>query len=82
MPSDSSASPSATTLTRPRLAPGEKRVFRFELSPRDLSSVSPEGEIRALRGRYTVFVGGGQPGSGPAEKQSNFMIDAAMKLPD
>jgi beta-glucosidase len=47
---------------RVHLAPGESRDVSFRLSPRDLSTVSPEGDRRAMAGRYQVYVGGGQPG--------------------
>jgi beta-glucosidase len=47
---------------RINLAPGESQNVSFHLSPRDLSTVSPDGHRRALAGTYQVHVGGGQPG--------------------
>lgn len=47
---------------RVHLAPGESREVTFRLSARDLSTVSIEGDRRALAGTYEVYVGGGQPG--------------------
>jgi beta-glucosidase len=67
---------------RVSLAPGEKRVVRFELSPRDLSTVSPDGTIHVLAGRYTVFVGGGQPDSGQPGQAGHFGIASATNLPN
>jgi beta-glucosidase len=67
---------------RVSLAPGEKRKVRFELSPRDLSTVSPDGVIHVLGGTYTVFVGGGQPDSGQPGQSGHFSITSAANLPD
>ena len=64
------------------LAPTEKRTVRFELSPRDLGSVSPEGVNQILSGRYKVIVGGGQPGSGLPDQAATFTVKATRKLPD
>jgi beta-glucosidase len=64
------------------LAPGENRPVRFELSPRDLSSVSPEGKTRILAGNYRVFVGGGQPGGELPGSSGSFKIGATTPLPD
>ena len=67
---------------RVSLAPSEKRVVRFELSPRDLGSVAPNGEIRVLAGRYKAFLGGGQPGSGSPGQSGAFTIKIAKQLPN
>ena len=64
------------------LATGQKQRVRFELSPRDLSSVSPEGQIRVLAGGYTVHVGGGQPGSGLPGRDSSLSLAQTVALPD
>ena len=64
------------------LAPGEQRRVTFELSPRDLSSVSLEGQIRVLSGRYTVHVGGGQPGGGLPGKRATFAVATTSILPN
>jgi beta-glucosidase len=49
---------------RVTLKPGETRTLRFDLSPRDLSSVSVDGVRRVLAGAYRVSIGSGQPGTG------------------
>ena len=67
---------------RVSLAPGETKKVRFTLSPRDLSSVSPEGQIRVLKGEYSVFVGGAQPGSGLPGNTGRFKVGKAMALPN
>jgi beta-glucosidase len=64
------------------LAAGAKRVVRFVLSSRDISSVSPEGTIRVIAGRYRAYVGGGQPGNGLPGKAGSFTVQASLNLPD
>lgn len=64
------------------LSPGEKRRVRFQLSPRDLSSVSTEGKIEVLAGRYKIDVGGGQPGSGLPGQSDSFAVKSRLVLPN
>ncbi len=64
------------------LAPGESRPVRFELLPRDLGSVSPEGKSRVLAGNYKVFVGGGQPGGELPGSSGTLKVAATTALPD
>ena len=64
------------------LAPGETRALRFDLAPRDIASVSPEGQIRILSGRYKAYVGGGQPGSDLPGQWKMFTVGKAMILPN
>ena len=68
--------------SRVRLAPGATRTLRFELSPRDLGSVTPDGAIRVVAGQYRLFVGGGQPDSGLPGSSGHFAIKAAIALPN
>jgi beta-glucosidase len=42
---------------------GSQKI-RFELQPRDLSMVTESGNPIIAKGRYTFYVGGGQPNSG------------------
>ena len=67
---------------RVSLAPGEKRRISFALGPRDLGSVSPEGQIRVLAGGYQAYVGGGQPGSGLGGNAGKFAVARTSKLAD
>ncbi|WP_202842275.1 glycoside hydrolase family 3 C-terminal domain-containing protein [Luteimonas saliphila] len=60
---------------RVHLAAGERRTLRFELDPRDLSAVDAEGRRQVMPGRYRVFVGSGQPGTGVAGREAAFAID-------
>src|SRR5690606_20708616 len=59
---------------RVHLAPGERKVVEFELDPRDLSAVTPEGQRQVMKGDYRVFVGGGQPGTGAAGHDAGFKV--------
>ena len=63
------------------LKPGEARTVNFELSPRDLSSVTPEGEHVVLAGSYTVSVGSGQPGTGVPSQSSPLRTEKGTVLP-
>jgi beta-glucosidase len=67
--------------SRLSLRPGEARTVTFELSPRDLSSVTPDGVHMVLAGRYRVSVGSGQPGSGVPVQSAEFGIGRASVLP-
>lgn len=64
------------------LKPGETRKVRFELTPRDISSVSPEGSVQVVAGAYKAFVGGGQPDSGLPGVSSAFKIGRTKALPN
>jgi beta-glucosidase len=55
---------------RVNLQAGETRHIAFTLDPARLSEVDPSGVRAVMAGRYTVFLGGGQPGQAPgAEEQ-------------
>ncbi|MGJ4801884.1 glycoside hydrolase family 3 C-terminal domain-containing protein [Luteimonas sp. SDU82] len=62
------------------LAPGERRTLEFDLDPRDLSAVDAQGERQVLPGRYRIWVGGGQPGTGAAGQDAGFTIDHARAV--
>ena len=67
---------------RVSLAPGERRTVTFDLSPRDLSSVSPDGVHRVLAGNYRISVGSGQPGTSGAGQSAALTIDRTTNLPE
>lgn len=69
-------------LQRLSLKSGESRVVHFDLSARDLSSVTPAGEIKVQPGAYTLFVGGGQPGTTKAITSAKLSIAGDLRLPD
>jgi beta-glucosidase len=69
-------------LQRLTLKPGETRRIVFDLTLRDLSAVTPQGERRVLKGAYRVTVGSGQPGTGVPVQSAAFAIDHPMNLPE
>jgi beta-glucosidase len=66
---------------RVQLKPGERGKVVFTLTPRDLSLVTEQGEHKIVPGRYTVRVGGGQPGANPYDLQAGFEIRGEATLP-
>jgi len=66
---------------RVTLQPGESKTVRFDLSPRDLSSVKPEGVRWVANGTYRVSVGAGQPGTGVPSENTTFDVDKSVELP-
>ena len=63
------------------LKPGESRTVSFDLSPRDLSSVAPDGTRLVVPGQYRVSVGSGQPDSVQPGTSANFSTRAEVILP-
>ena len=68
-------------LARVNLQPGESRSVHFDLKPRDLSSVTVEGDIKVQPGAYTLSVGGGQPGFTKAIVSLPLSIEGEQSLP-
>lgn len=66
---------------RVTLAPGERREVTFELSPRDLSTVTSDGRREVAAGRYRVSVGGGQPGTSAPGRSAELTIDQPVAIP-
>jgi beta-glucosidase len=67
---------------RVSLSPGQKRRLHFDLTPRDLSWVNPEGSRVLSAGPLHIFVGGGQPGKGAPGEAETFVVRGAVSLPD
>jgi len=66
---------------RVSLKPGEKRVVRFTLDDRALSLVGSEGTRLVEPGRFTIAVGGKQPGlSGTADAATTMVLTADLEL--
>ena len=63
------------------LRPGEAQTVTFDLGPRDLSSVTPNGVRTVLAGTYRVSVGSGQPGPGVAGQVADLRIERPAILP-
>jgi beta-glucosidase len=66
---------------RIHLAPGERRVARFHLKPRDLAFADAAGKMRVRCGRYLLWIGGGQPGSGAPGSAASIDISGSATLP-
>jgi len=59
---------------RLHLPAGASDHVKFVLTPRDLSLVTEQGEHKVASGKYTVWVGGGQPGGSPYDLHASFEI--------
>jgi len=65
------------------LKPGETQDVKFELNPRAFSLVSPDGSRSIVPGSYSVWVGGGQPGTSAAGASAPLKIEGStVMLPD
>ena len=67
---------------RIHLAPGASQKVEFHLEPRDLSMVTETGDIIVAQGRYTISIGGGQPGTGAAATSGRFEVAGQITLPE
>ena len=67
---------------RIHLEAGANRKVEFHLQNRDLSMVTEAGDIIVAQGRYTVSVGGGQPGTEAPSASGNFEVDGRIVLPE
>jgi beta-glucosidase len=67
---------------RIHLEAGASQKIHFELQPRDLSMVTESGEPIVAEGKYTVSVGGGQPGGAAQVLNSTFNIKGTLTLPE
>jgi len=66
---------------RVSLRPGEKRVVRFSLDERALSLVGADGRRIVEPGRFTIAVGGKQPGlRGTADAATTMVLAADIEL--
>jgi beta-glucosidase len=67
---------------RLHLKPGSSQKVEFQLNPRDLSMVTEAGDIVVAQGKYTLSLGGGQPGTGIPSVSGNFEIKGQIMLPE
>jgi beta-glucosidase len=67
---------------RIHLQPGEARVVTFTLAPRDLAFADTEGKMRTRKGRYNLWIGGGQPGTGAPGAAVTLTLAGSTLLPD
>jgi beta-glucosidase len=69
-------------MERVHLAPGETKHLHFDLTARDLSSVTDAGDIEVQAGDYALSVGGGQRGTTKAIAATGFKIEGEVTLPE
>ena len=67
---------------RIHLEAGASETVTFDLSPRDISMVTPAGDIVVPSGKYSVSIGGGQPGTGLPTANGNFSVAGQTRLPE
>ena len=67
---------------RVHLSPGASRKVEFHLQSRDLSMVTEAGAIMIAQGKYTLALGGGQPGTGVPSVEGNFEVKGQALLPE
>jgi beta-glucosidase len=67
---------------RIHLEPGASQKVVFHLNPRDLSMVTDGGDIVVAQGKYTVSIGGGQPGTGTPSVSKNLEVNGQLMLPE
>jgi hypothetical protein len=60
----------------------QNQKVEFHLSPRDLSMVTENGDIVVPEGKYSVSVGGGQPGGGIPSVSEEFEVNGQIILPE
>jgi beta-glucosidase len=65
---------------RVRLGPRETRAVDFKLDPRDLAFADKDGVMRITPGNYSIWVGGGQPGTGAAGQAATFRTRGELAL--
>ena len=67
---------------RIHLEPGASQQLEFHLNPRDLSMVTELGDIIVAQGKYTLSVGGGQPGTEVPSVSRDFEVHGQLRLPE
>ena len=66
---------------RMHLAPGQSTRVSFTIDPRSIGQVDAEGNRVILPGRYTVSLGGSQPGALASTQTATFDILGSAELP-
>lgn len=65
---------------RVHLNPGESRTLQFTLNEHDLGTVTQTGTSQVSAGRYTLTIGGGQPGRTTSSAAANFTVQGSKEL--
>jgi beta-glucosidase len=68
-------------ISRVALRAGESRTVHFDLSPRDLSSVTTAGDRVVAPGAYRITIGEGQPGTGAVTVEKKLTVTGTAALP-
>jgi beta-glucosidase len=66
---------------RVNIPAGESKEVKIEIDPRSLSSVDDQGNRTILQGKYTLTLGGAQPGETDAKAQATFMVTGTAAMP-
>jgi beta-glucosidase len=66
--------------TRVSIPAGQTQHVHFDLSPRDLSLVNNDGDRMVAAGKYTISIGGGQPGTGAPSLDVPLTIEQELRL--
>ncbi|HWI85816.1 MAG TPA: glycoside hydrolase family 3 C-terminal domain-containing protein [Sphingomonas sp.] len=66
---------------RVHLNPGQTKTVTFQLSPRDLAFADAKGVMRIVPTTYSLWVGGGQPGTGASGASGQFHMTGTSILP-
>ena len=80
-PAPGTPSRSLKGFERVRLQPGEEKQVSFTLTARDLGSADENGTMRVRSGRYRLWLGGGQPGTGLPGAAASFGVRGTVTLP-
>ena len=67
---------------RVHLKPGESQQVQFELKDRDLMMVTEDGNPIIAQGKYSISIGGGQPGTEAPAVNTTFQVNGTKPLPE
>lgn len=82
LPGPNAPRPSLQAFKRIPVAAGAEQRVRLQLDARRLSQVAADGSRWVGEGRYTLHLGGGQPGTGTPSVALHFHIHGRQRLPD
>ena len=82
LPGGPAPRPSLQAFQRIPVAAGAQQRVRLQLDARQLSHVAADGSRWVGEGRYTLHLGGGQPGTAAPSVALHFHIHGRQRLPD
>ena len=71
---------SLVAMERMTLAPGASKDVTLTIDPRSLSAVDDQGNRSILAGKYTLWIGGAQPGETKAISEAAFTVNGSQAL--